>query len=163
MKIGDGYLLMLPGFVDKAENQIVLYDVQSMLNLQKSEATLTGYPGEDLPVHAWGTVNFSAHKMLRWVRNHNRLIKVRLNSGGTKRITYSEPKEWQKFITPEQWQWLMQISEVFRLQVEEKIAKHEAAQIESEPVKPKKRREKKPKVKAKIRRKMSKRELVYGK
>jgi hypothetical protein len=156
VKLDDGYLLMLPGFVDGEENKIILYEVQSMLDLQQSGEMLVGHPSEDLPAIAWGAVEYPVRRVLRWV-GKNRLVKARLNAGGTIRVTFSEPGEWQRLITPEQWQWLVQVCEVSAVYTEGIQTKIEP---QPTPIKTKAQHKKRPKVKAKIRRKMSKSDWI---
>jgi len=128
---------MLPGFVEGELHKVVLYDIGSVLDLQKTDKLLEGHPSADLPDYAWGTLDYPVHRVRRWL-NKDRLIKLKLNPGGSIHCTYSEPKEWQKYITNEQYQWLCQVCEVSQIYCEEAALKQVKVEVKSK--KKKKRR-----------------------
>lgn len=118
MLLADNYILFLASGINGTPNKIVLYEVQSVLDLLQSDEMMVGHPSKDLPKTAWGTVDFNWHKIQRWVKR-GRMVKARLNPGGSIRVTYAEPREWTSVLTVEQIAWLEQICDVSGLYNEE--------------------------------------------
>lgn len=159
MLISDNYILMLPGFVEGETRKVVLYEVQSLLELQQADKLLEGHPSVDLPDYAWGTLDCSVYRVRRWL-DRDRLVKLKANPGGSIRMTYCEPKEWRKYITEDQWQWICQVCEVSQIYCDELIKPAEPVEPE-----PPTEKAKKKKLKTKDRRKRQKNKFAeadYG-
>jgi len=152
MLIGDNYLLMIPEITPGVDDRIVLYAVDSMLALRESaNQSLVGHPSIDLEAaDAWGEVKFSARKIAGWL-SKDRLVKARLNTGGSIRITYAEPREWRRYLSDEDIHWLSMLSESSALYVQAENAA--VPETENNPASDPSAKTRKRRIKAKHRRK----------
>lgn len=98
---------------------------------RQATAPLTGHPSLDLAADDWLIVAADARRVERWTLR-DRLVKVRPNPGGDSwRLTFAEPREWRKWLSDEDWQWLKTVCDCAALVTEAADAAKNAISADS--------------------------------